>query len=168
MKFTWVLAFAGAAIAAGCGGREAGSSPPSPQPAAPVTAPTKDAGVPETAAPEPKACSEPLAAPQCPTTKPAPTTLADVTAFVKDSAVPLRCDGEGDKPVWDLRPLVDLYGSSKMFMIGEVAAGSSGRVTPAGVERLRHGAAEVLGLRAESTRHPTPFPHAIPDNRAHS
>jgi hypothetical protein len=68
----------------------------------------------------PKQCSAPLVAPTCTTTKPAPTSAAAITKFVKDSAVPLRCDAGNDASVWDVRPLVDLYGDQKMFMIGEV------------------------------------------------
>jgi hypothetical protein len=58
----------------------------------------------------------------CEGTKPAPTTRAAIEKFVEDNAIPIRCDGDGDgdDAVWDLRPLIDLYGDQKMFMMGEV------------------------------------------------
>lgn len=82
--------------------------------------PVVDAGPAPDARVEPKACSAPLVDPKCATETPPPEGKAEIAKFVKDSAIPLRCDGSGDEPVWDLRPLVDLYGSQKMFMIGEV------------------------------------------------
>jgi hypothetical protein len=39
---------------------------------------------------------------------------------VKDAAIPLRCGGGDTPPLWDVHPLVDLYGSQKIFMMGEV------------------------------------------------
>ncbi len=67
----------------------------------------------------PTQCSAPLVSPTCATTTPAKTADADVAKFVVDSAVPIRCGNE-DNAVWDVRPLVELYGSNKMFMVGEV------------------------------------------------
>lgn len=83
-----------------------------------------DAGETRDSAPDapvsPTSCAAPLVDPTCGATKPAPTTDVAIAKFVKDSAVPLRCDGSGDEPVWDLRPLVELYGTKKIFMMGEV------------------------------------------------
>lgn len=81
--------------------------------------PAADAG-PASDAQAPKACSEPLVDPKCQSETPPPSGKAAIDAFVKDDAIPLRCDGSGDEPAWDLRPLVDLYGSQKIFAIGEV------------------------------------------------
>jgi|GEM_PF-2725799 len=93
----------------------------------PAAQPGPDGAV-EDAGPEPDApirptsCAPKLVDPTCATTKPAPTTSAAITSFVKDVAVPLRCSsapGSSDA-LWDLRPLIDLYGSQKIFMMGEV------------------------------------------------
>ncbi len=67
----------------------------------------------------PAQCTPAVAAPTCASTKPAPTSSTAITKFVKDAAVPIRC-GANDKNTWDLRPLIDLYGNNKIFMIGEV------------------------------------------------
>lgn len=76
---------------------------------------TKDVGNPAT----PKSCSGPIAPVSCPTLEPAPTSTAAISTFVKESAIPLRC-GTGTEALWDVRPLIDLYGSQKIFMMGEV------------------------------------------------
>jgi hypothetical protein len=68
----------------------------------------------------PAACSQALAPLSCPTLGPAPSSEAAITKFVKDGAVPLRCTSEGSPSVWDVRALVDLYGSQRIFMMGEV------------------------------------------------
>ena len=105
---------------AACGG----STDPVPTPPAtpdPVPPAETDAGVVAPPAVKPTACSAPLTTPTCATVKPAPTSGPDVSAFITGNAVPLRCDdGAGGKAVWDLRPLVQLYGDQKMFMVGEV------------------------------------------------
>ncbi|MDF2692343.1 MAG: hypothetical protein K0S65_726 [Labilithrix sp.] len=67
----------------------------------------------------PTSCSGPITPVSCPSLEPAPTAAAAVRAFVKEGAIPLRC-GEDEAAVWDVRPLVDLYGSQKIFMMGEV------------------------------------------------
>lgn len=72
------------------------------------------------AAPSFLACGAALVDPTCATTMPAPTTDAAIGVFLKTSAVPLRCDASGGTAHWDLRPLVQLYGAQKMFMMGEV------------------------------------------------
>lgn len=72
--------------------------------------------------PKPKtfaSCSAPLESLSCDSLEPAPTKSSDISAFVKDSAIPIRC-GEDDNARWDVQPLVDLYGDNKMFMVGEV------------------------------------------------
>jgi hypothetical protein len=105
---------------AACGGSTdpVPTPPATPDPAPPAET---DAGVTPPPAVKPTACSAPLTAPVCATVKPAPTSGPDVSAFIAGSAVPLRCDdGAGGKAVWDLRPLIQLYGDQKMFMVGEV------------------------------------------------
>lgn len=96
---------------------------PRQDPPVAVTAPP-DAGEARDSAPDapvaPKSCAAPLVDPACGATKPAPTTDVAIAKFVKDGAVPLRCEGSDDKPLWDLRPLIDLYGAQKIFMMGEV------------------------------------------------
>ena len=67
----------------------------------------------------PTSCSDPITPVSCPSLEPAPTAPAAVRAFVEEGAIPLRC-GEDEAAVWDVRPLVDLYGSQKIFMMGEV------------------------------------------------
>ncbi len=79
-----------------------------------------DASTRPDATPEPKACAAPLVDPKCATTQAAPTGKAAIEAFVKEGAVPLRCEQVGQKPAWDLGALVDLFGTQKIFMMGEV------------------------------------------------
>lgn len=103
-------------------GAVADVAPQKDQPVAVEQAPARpietDAGV--STPPPPTECSPPLVDPKCGTTKPAPTTTTTIASFVKKSAVPLRCDAAGNADVWDVRPLVQLYGKQKMFMMGEV------------------------------------------------
>lgn len=68
----------------------------------------------------PATCGASVADPACKTLSPAPTDEKAISKFVKDVAIPLRCSNAGSKAAWDLRPLVDLYGDKRMFMIGEV------------------------------------------------
>lgn len=88
----------------------------------PVTVPEEDAA-PDPSTPDAgrgaRTCSEPIEPVSCPNLEPAPTTKTAIASFVKESAIPLRC-GEGADAVWDVRPLVELYGSQKIFMMGEV------------------------------------------------
>ena len=97
---------------------------PRKDPPVAVQPPQVDAGVqvepPKDAGPPVTSCSGALVDPTCPSTTPAPTAAAAIATFVKKSAIPLRCDGRGDENVWDVRPLVQLYGTQKMFMMGEV------------------------------------------------
>lgn len=65
-------------------------------------------------------CGGLLPDPSCSTLKDAPTAQAAINAFVKENAIPIRCSAPGGKSAWDLRPLVDLYGTQKIFAIGEV------------------------------------------------
>ncbi len=76
----------------------------------------------ETPVPVRKGCSTPLVALECARAKPAPVTREDVNAFLEEGAIPLRCDAKGKEKerLWDFQPLVDLYGSNKIFMMGEV------------------------------------------------
>lgn len=108
-----------AGVIAACSSADAQApiDPPAVADAGPAgdAAPAVDSG--STA--RPTACSEPLVDPKCSSTTPAPTSEAEVSKFVKDNGVPLRC-GSGKDVVWDLRPLVQLYGDQKMFMVGEV------------------------------------------------
>lgn len=67
----------------------------------------------------PASCSGPLAPVSCPNLAPAPVSMEDIETFVQESAIPLRC-GEDAQARWDVGPLVDLYGSQKIFMMGEV------------------------------------------------
>ncbi|MBX3187009.1 MAG: hypothetical protein KF819_08345 [Labilithrix sp.] len=106
--------FAGVIVA--CGATV--QSEPQPDPPVADAGPAPDANA--DAPTKPSSCSAPLVDPKCATQTPAPTTPAAVETFVKDNAIPLRCDGGGNEAVWDLRPLVDLYGDQKIFMIGEV------------------------------------------------
>lgn len=85
-----------------------------------ASAPIPDAGATlDSAVNTPVSCSTPLASPECATTKPAPKSKAEIDKFVVSSAIPIRC-GSGKNSVWDVRPLVELYGSNRMFMVGEV------------------------------------------------
>lgn len=103
-----------------------GSTEAEPRRDPPVTVapdPLPDAGPrPDARPPGPTSCSGPIVDPKCASESPPPSSKAAIDAFVKANAIPLRCEGEGEgaEPVWDLHPLVDLYGSQKMFMIGEV------------------------------------------------
>ena len=65
-------------------------------------------------------CGGLLPTPTCGTLKDAPTSQTAINAFVKENAIPIRCEAPGGKSAWDLRPLVDLYGAQKIFAIGEV------------------------------------------------
>lgn len=65
-------------------------------------------------------CSGPLDPLSCPSPGPAPTDPAAITSFVKTSAIPLRCRPDNASAVWDVRPLIELYGPQKVFMVGEV------------------------------------------------
>lgn len=110
-----------ALVLAACGGANEPVPPgPTPAPTDTAPAPTPDAGA-EPPGVKPTACAAPLSAPTCAATKPAPTDTAGITRFVKEAAVPLACDDPTNgKALWDLRPMVSLYGESRMFMVGEV------------------------------------------------
>lgn len=68
---------------------------------------------------KPASCGTSLPAPQCSSQQPAPATSAAISQFIKDDAIPIRC-GDPDNARWDLTPLVQAFGSQKMFMMGEV------------------------------------------------
>lgn len=106
---------AGAVTACGAKTDDAQATPPSA-----VDPPVAGNNEPRPEPPKLTACSGPIAALQCTDTKPPPATKTEVASFVKDSAIPLRCTGSAGEHAWDLRPLVELYGSQKMFMMGEV------------------------------------------------
>ena len=114
-----VASFALATMAAACGDTSDAEPPKEAPPAqTPQSETGKDAGA--EAAVETKSCSAPLVDPKCGTTKAAPKGSAAVTKFVKEGAVPIRCEAGEGKDLWDVSPLVDLYGDQKIFMIGEV------------------------------------------------
>ncbi len=87
-------------------------------PDAGAATPKDDAAPPDP--PPPTSCGGPLAPVTCPSVGPAPTSSTAVASFVKDAAVPLRCGTTPKSSLWDVRPLVDLYGSQQVFMMGEV------------------------------------------------
>lgn len=114
-----LLSFAGVAVSA-CGQVEI--VPNQDPPVAPRTPETNDGPrdpVTPTTPPKPASCGTSLPAPQCSAEQPAPSTSAAITQFIKDDAIPIRC-GDPDNARWDLTPLVQAFGSQKMFMIGEV------------------------------------------------
>lgn len=128
VKMNWGFAAALIALcgaAAACGGTDDDdASGPSDaggvraRPIPPSGDDGSDAGAEEKDPRVPTSCSPPFVAPMCTTTKAAPTTAAAIDAFLRETAVPIRCD-DSDRPFWDLRPLIDLYGSQKIFMLGE-------------------------------------------------
>ncbi len=65
------------------------------------------------------ACSAPVVDPACSALKPAPKSAEATIEFIRQNAMPLRCARADQEPMWDLRPLVDLFGANKIFMLGE-------------------------------------------------
>jgi hypothetical protein len=115
-----LTAFASFAVAA-CG---AIAPLPDPDPSAAAPPPDTETTTPAPPVtpgkpPKPASCGTGLVVPQCASLAPAPATSAAITAFVKDDAIPLRC-GDPTNARWDLRSLVDAYGSQKIFAVGEV------------------------------------------------
>lgn len=115
-----VAAFAAAFAMEACSGQVMVERPGTePDAVAPPAPPPLDAGKEPDADVPPTTCGVAIVDPKCQTIQPAPVAKDAIASFVKGTAIPLRC-GATSKPVWDLQPLVDLFGTQKMFMMGEV------------------------------------------------
>lgn len=113
-----LTSFASFAVAA-CGAVEVSTQPDPPVPVeAPQPGP-EEVPAPPVTPPKPAACGAALVVPQCASRKPAPVSTAAITKFVKEDALAIRCGDPADAR-WDLRPLVDAYGTQKIFAVGEV------------------------------------------------
>jgi hypothetical protein len=107
-----------AGVVTACGG--AVEAAPRTDPAVVSIEPPPPGGDGPVPPPVKKSCPRPVPPPTCNSSTPAPTTEAALATFFEDIAIPLRCASGGERPVWDVEPIVDLYGSNKMFMMGEV------------------------------------------------